>query len=127
MLLRIGIALIALGLVGGIAAAIFWDGPNWDRDRTIEYRVVNEDGSPVEAGNVTLIREDDRDGPPPFFPFVPLVIVGGLLVTVALVNRGRGGGGWGGPRGRFEDWHREAHREVAHRGNGPPDAPPAAS
>ena len=125
MLFRIGIALIAVGLIGGIAAAIFWDGPDWDRDETVEYRVVNEDGSPAEGGTVTLVREDDRDGPGPFFPFVPLVIVGGVLTTVALVNRRGGGPGrWGDPRARFDEWHRDAHRE-----NGPPSSPstPAAS
>lgn len=121
MLLRIGIALIALGVVGGIVGGLIWgfDGPDWDRE--VEYQVVNESGEPT-GGNVTVIREDDRDGPP-FFPLFPLVIIGGVLVAVALFTRGRGGwGGPGGPRGRFEDWHRDAHRE-----NGPPAAPPAAS
>ncbi len=111
MLLRIGIALVAVGLIGGVVGAIFWgfDGPNWDR--TVEYQVVNEDGQ-ATGDPVTVIREDDRDGPP-FFPFFPLVLVGGVLVGVALVTRGRGG--WGGPpRGRFDEWHRVAHRE-----NGP--------
>lgn len=117
MLLRIGIALIAVGAIAGIATALFWDGP--DRDRTIEYRVVSEDGTPAEGDpNVVLVREDGWDGPR-FFPVFPLVVVGGVLVTLALFARGRGG--WGGPRNRFEDWHREAHRDDGGV------APPAAS
>ena len=110
MLFRIGLALIAAGIVAGIASAVIWgwDGP--DRGRTVEYRVVNEDGSAAGGeGNVVLLRDDEWDGPR-FFPFFPVLIVGGVLVTIALVGRGRGGG-WSGPRGRFDDWHREAHRE----------------
>ena len=118
MLLRIGIALIALGVIGGIAGAIIWgwDGP--DRDRTIEYRVVNEDGTPVDGDQRVVVIDDDRDGRR-FFPFFPLVIVGGVLVTIALVTRGRHH--WGGPHGHFDEWHRQAHQQ-----NGP-EAPPASS
>ncbi|MEX0782168.1 MAG: hypothetical protein WD557_05920 [Dehalococcoidia bacterium] len=120
MLLRIGIALIAVGIVGGIVGAIVWgfDGPNWDRE--VEYQVVNQSGEPT-GQDVTIVREDDRDGPP-FFPFFPLVLIGGVLVAVALFTRGRGGWGVpGGPRGRFEEWHRDAHRE-----NGSPPSSPSA-
>ena len=59
MLLRIGIVLIALGVVGGIVGGLIWgfDGPDWDRE--VEYQVVNESGEPT-GDNITVIREDDR-------------------------------------------------------------------
>ena len=105
MLLRVGIGLLVVGVVAGIAAAIFWDGP--DRDREIEYRVVNQDDSATgEDSGVVVVTDEGWDGPR-FFPVFPLLLVGGVLVTIALVARKRGG--WGDPRGRFDEWHREAH------------------
>jgi hypothetical protein len=120
MLLRIGIALIGLGVLAGVAGALIWglDGPDW-RDNDVEYRIVNDQGQQTDQGNVIVVDRDGRDGPPFFFPAFPLVIVGGVLITIALVTRG-GRGGWGGPRGRFDEWHREAHR-----GNGAPPSPPS--
>ena len=111
MLLRIGIALIALGVIGGVVGAVAWgfDGPDWDRE--VEYQVVNQQGEPT-GDPVTIIRDDGRDGPPFFFPGIPLVLIGGVLVAVALFTRNRGGwGGPGGPRGSFDEWHRDAHRD----------------
>jgi hypothetical protein len=121
MLLRIAIVLIGVGAVAGIASAIAWH-YNDDHDRTVEYRLVNQDGTPVNqnGGSVVVVRDDHWRGRP-FFPAFPLVIIGGVLLTVALVSRNRGGG-WGGPGGgRFDDWHREAHRTDAP----PPPANPA--
>jgi hypothetical protein len=107
MLLRVGIGLIALGVVAGIAAAIFWDGP--DRDRTVEYRVVEQDGEQTagEDPGVVVVADQDWDGPR-FFPAISLLVIGGVLVTIALV---RGRGGWGDPGSRFEEWHRTAHSD----------------
>ena len=106
MLLKVGIAVLVLGVVAGIAAAIFWDGP--DRDRTIEYRVVDQDGQTAtgEDTGVVVVADEDWNGPR-FFPAIPLLVIGGVIVTIALVSRRRGG--WGDPRSRFEEWHREAH------------------
>ena len=105
MLLRVGIGLLAVGVIAGIAAAIFWDGP--DRDRTIEYRVVDSgDTAAGEDPGVVVVSDEGWDGPR-FFPAFPLLLVGGGIVAFALVSRRRGG--WGDPRSRFEEWHREAH------------------
>ena len=104
MLLRIGIALLAVGVVAGVVGAIFWDGS--DHERTIEYRIVSEDGTAVGGGggSVVLVSDGGWRGPG-FFPFFPLLVVGGVLVTVALLSRRRGGCGPGG----FEERHRAAH------------------
>jgi hypothetical protein len=105
MLLRVGIGLIVVGVIAGIAAAIFWDGP--DRDRTIEYRVVETgDTAAGEDPGVVVVSDEDWDGPR-FFPAIPLLVIGGVLVAIALISQRRGG--WGDPRSRFEEWHREAH------------------
>lgn len=109
MLLRIAIVLLAVGAIVGLGSAIAWHYDD-DHDQTVEYRLVNQDGTPVNnnGGSVVVVR-DDRWRGRPFFPAFPLLIVGGVVLTVALVSRGRHGG-WGGPHGRFEDWHRDAHR-----------------
>lgn len=118
MLLRIAIILLAVGAIVGVGSAIAWH-YNDDHDRTVEYRLVNQDGTPVNnnGGSVVVVRDDHWRGRP-FFPAFPLLAFGGVLLVVALVSRNRHGG-WGGPRGRFEDWHRDAHRSD----NPPP--PPA--
>ena len=103
MLLKIAIGLLVVGVAGGVVAALVWDGP--DHDGTVEYRVV-DDGSGEQE--VVVLPDDGWDGPP-FFPAVPLVVVGGVLLTVALVSRR--GGGRGGP-GRLDEWHRRAHDQV---------------
>ena len=57
MLLRIAIVLIGVGAVAGIASAIAWH-YNDDHDRTVEYRLVNQDGTPVNqnGGSVVVVR-----------------------------------------------------------------------
>ncbi len=121
-LLGIGIGLVFLGLVAGAIAFTFRDDWRDDHDdEAVEYRVLDQSGQPT--GSVVVINDDDRwDGPPPFVPFFPLVIIGGVLITIALVSRGRGR--WHGPGGPgFEDWHRESHRSWSSAT--PNDAPPA--
>lgn len=107
---RIVLALIAIGIVGGIAAGIEggWD---WDRDRTVEYRIVREDTGGAAGDRPVIVVERDHDFPRrAFFPVIPLVFVGGALVVIGLATRGGGPGGPGrwGYRG-FEEWHRTAH------------------
>lgn len=119
MLLRIAIVLLAVGAIIGVGSAAAWH-YGGDHDRTIEYRLVNQDGTPANAngGPVVVVRDDHWHGRP-FFPGIPLLVFGGVLLTVALVSRGRHGG-WGGPHRHFEDWHRDAHR-----GDAAPPPPPA--
>ena len=105
-LLGVGIALVAFGLIAGALAFSFRD--DWrDDDDPVEYRVLNQDGQP--SGSVVVIDDGRHWDGPGFFPFFPLVIVGGVLITIAVVSRG-GRGRWhgGGPRD-FDEWHRQTH------------------
>jgi hypothetical protein len=105
MLFRVGIGVLIVGVVAGVATAIFWDGP--DRDRTTEYRVVDDGDTAVgDDADLVVVADEGWNGPR-FFPAFPLLVIGGVLVTIALVSGRRGG--WSDPRSRFEEWHREAH------------------
>jgi len=111
-LFRIGIVLVVIGVLGGIAAGIArgrWDG---DQTRTIEYRVVNQDGQPVPGQQqpIVVVEPHGGYGPGPFFPVFPLVFFGGILIVAAIFvtrdhDRRRGwrgpdnGGGGGTPPG----------------------------
>ncbi len=119
MLLRIAIVLLAIGAIVGIGSAIAW---HYDdvHERTVEYRLVNQDGTPAGNGGSLVVVRDGHWRGRPFFPAFPLLVIGGVVLTVALVTRNRHDG-WGGPRGRFEDWHRDAH----HNDTPPPPATPA--
>ena len=98
-----GALLISAGLIAGIVAAATHD--RWgDDERTIEYRVTDASGQP--SGERVLVVDGDGWRRPGFFPFFPLIVVGGVLVTIALVSRR---GRWGGGPGDFERWHRETH------------------
>jgi hypothetical protein len=116
-LFGIGAVLVTLGIVAAIATIAFHD--RWDDDREIEYRVVNQDGSEGD-GNVIVVDDGWRGGPR-FFPFFPLLVVGGVLITIAVFSRGRHHRG----RGDFEDWHREAHWNWGSAG--PKEPPPPAA
>lgn len=115
----LGVAGVAavLAIAAGIAWAAGWDGPDRDREHTVTYTVVDDDGVPIEDGSrVLLVERDGFDGPPfPFFPIFPLLVVGGVVLTIALVRRG---GGPRGPGGRFDEWHRRAHADDAGASNG---------
>lgn len=105
-LLIIGIALVSLGLVAGVIGFAFRD--EWrDEHDPVEYRVLDGDGQ--ATGSVVVI-DDGREwrGAPGFFPFFPLVVVGGVLIAIAVFTRGRRHWHGGGP-GDFESWHREVH------------------
>ena len=116
-LFGIGAVLVALGIVAAIATFAFHD--RWDDDREIEYRVVNEDGS--EGDGSVIVLDDGWRGGPGFFPFFPLLVVGGVLITIAVFSRGRHHRG----RGDFEDWHREAHWNWGSAGPKEPPSPAA--
>ncbi len=116
----VGAVLVTLGIAAGIAAIAFND--RWDDDREIEYRVVNEGGSEQGDGSVVLVTEDGWHGGPGFFPFFPLLIVGGVLITIAFFSRGTNHENWR-ERREFEDWHRETHFNWGSTG---PKEPPAA-
>ena len=109
-LVAIGGALIVLGIIAGAATFAFSD--RWDDDHEVEYRVVNENGQADSDGNVVVVTDDGWRRGPGFFPFFPLLVVGGVLLTIGFVSRGRGAP-WQARREYFEDWHREAHRTDA--------------
>lgn len=120
-LLLIGIALVAIGLTAGIFAVAFRD--EWkDDDNTVEYRVLNADGQ--ETGSVVVLEDGWRRGPG-FFPFFPLIVIGGVLIAIAFFARGHGDH-WRARRD-FEDWHRETHWNWGSNGpKDPPASPPQA-
>ena len=118
-LLIIGVALVSLGLVAGAIGFAFRDEWRDDHD-TVEYTVTNAQGDPT--GNVVVIDGDRWRGGPGFFPFFPLVVVGGVLIAFAAFS-GRGRHWHGGDRRDFEDWHRETHWNW---GSSAPKDPPAA-
>lgn len=99
------VAMLALLVVGGIAAAIY-AGDGWNHHEEVT-RVVGTDG------NGTIVIHDER---PFFFPFgflfFPLAFFLFFGLARGLFWRGRWGGGpWGGEaRARFEEWHRQAHQ-----------------
>jgi hypothetical protein len=118
-LLIAGSVLVAVGIAAGIAAVATHD--RWDDDRTIEYRVSDGDGNPAND-RVIVLDEDGRRGPG-FFPFFPLIVVGGILITVAAFS---GRGRWHNGHRDFDSWHREAHWNWG--SSGPrPDQPSAPS
>jgi hypothetical protein len=92
--------------------------------------------------NTEVVRVYDRGyrGGYGFFPFgfilFPLVVIGIILLARAAFWGGRGGGPWrggpyggwggpgpwgqGGPRQRFEDWHRHQHEQQTDEHPRPP-------
>jgi hypothetical protein len=109
-LFRIGVVLVAIGVLGGIAAGI---ARGFDDDhRTIEYRVVERGGEAANDDGPTIVVERDRDFPRgAFFPVFPLVVFGGVLIVASIfATRHDGPPGW---RRGWEEWHREAHRHGA--------------
>ena len=105
-LVIIGGALLALGIIAGAATIAFSDG--WDDEHQVEYRVVSESGGADSGGNVIVVTDDGWRRGPGFFPFFPLLLIGGIVLTVGLLSRGRGRP-WHNRRELFEDWHRQAH------------------
>lgn len=120
MLLRLAIILLAIGAIVGIGSAVAWH-YNDNHERTVTYHVTNQDGSTTTNDRSIVVVRDGHWRGRPFFPGFPLLIVGGVVLTVALVSRNRRHS-WGGPHHHFEDWHRDAHRNDA-----PPPPPPPAS
>ncbi|MGE5596550.1 MAG: hypothetical protein ACM3S1_11015 [Hyphomicrobiales bacterium] len=115
-LFRVGVVLVVIGVLGGIAAGIArgFD----DDDRTIEYRVVNSEGQELPAGQQPVIVVDDhgRDFPRgAFFPVFPIVLIGGVLIVGSIIAS-RGGVGPGRWRNGLDEWHRDAHRRDASSG-----------
>lgn len=97
-LFRVGVAILAVAVLGGIAAGIArgrWD----DNPRTVEYRLVDSEGQPVSPGEQPVIVVE-RDGfrPGAFFPVFPLALLGGALIVAGIFatrdhgRRGPGGG-----------------------------------
>jgi hypothetical protein len=121
-LLGIGIGLVAVGLVAGALVFAFRD--DWrDDDRAVEYTVTNAQGEPT--GNVVVVDGDRWRGGPGFFPFFPLIVVGGVLIVIGAVSRR--GGPWQGGRRDFETWHRETHWNWGSTGPKDPPAPGGAA
>lgn len=102
---RIGVAIVAIAVLGGIAAGI---ARGFDDDRTVEYRVVDGSGQEIDGRNVVVV-ESDRDFPRgAFFPVFPLALLGGVLIVGSITATRHH---TPASRGEFDEWHREAHRE----------------
>ncbi|MCK9519328.1 MAG: hypothetical protein M0R74_09960 [Dehalococcoidia bacterium] len=103
---RIGVAIVAIAVLGGIAAGI---ARGFDNDRTVEYRVVDRSGQALNQDEGVVVIEADRGFPRgAFFPVFPLVFLGGALIVGSIIaTRGRGPGS----PSQFEAWHEQAHRE----------------
>lgn len=104
MLLRIGIVVLMLGIIGGVASAIAWRAGD-DDHRTVEYRIVSSDQDAATGQTVVLVDRDNWRGGH-FFPFFPFLVIGGILIALGVF--GGGGRRWDRHQ-RFEDWHRDAH------------------
>ena len=116
----VGTFLVAAGIIGGAVAIATHDRWDGDDDRTIQYRLSDGDGD--TTGDRVVVVEADRWSGPRFVPFFPLIIFGGVLITIAALSGRRR---WGGP-GDFESWHREAHWNWGSAGpRQEPPAPPA--
>jgi hypothetical protein len=144
MMLRIGIVLVAFAAIAGVITLVVRH--NRDDGHTVAYHVTHTGTASDGSSDIVVVRDGDGwRGGRGFFPFFPLLVLGGVLVTVGLLTRGKrhrwadahfggpggmgGPGGFGGPRFRdraFEEWHRAAHREDPNPKDVSPPPPPSA-